>query len=140
MGWRKRVLCVATKTDGLKLLCTHGQPSLPHCLLRTGGPRGEPTLTALVGFTLFLQMSVDCLKVMQVESRGAGIKPQHVRCLAHLSVSHRPKLPGRAVPQFGTSRLHNSLQGPVHCPSALTQWRAEAFLAPALQQRAGGRP
>ena len=53
MGWRKRVLWVATKTDGLKLLCTHGQPSLPHRLLRTGGPRGEPTLTALVGFTLY---------------------------------------------------------------------------------------
>ena len=75
MGWRKRVLCVATKTDGLKLLCIHGQPSLPHCLLRTGGPREEPTLTALVGFTLFLQMTVDASRSCRLRAEGLGLSP-----------------------------------------------------------------
>ena len=34
MGWRKRALCVATNTEGLKLLCAYNQPSLPYHLLK----------------------------------------------------------------------------------------------------------
>lgn len=34
MGWRKRALCVATNTEGLKLLYAYNQLSLPYRLLK----------------------------------------------------------------------------------------------------------